>query len=76
MYLLTSIIWQQKYKGLSTLEQDVTLQGRDRTGDGADCNLNSRFPTLMFFICYLVSLELTANRRPNSNGLVEIQQTH
>ena len=54
----------------------MTLQGRDRTGDGADCNLNSRFPTLMFFICYLVSLELTANRRPNSNGLVEIQQTH
>jgi hypothetical protein len=33
MYLLTSIIWQQKYKALSTLEQEVTLQGRDRIGD-------------------------------------------
>lgn len=75
MYLLTSIIWQQKYKGLSTLEQEATLQGRDRTGNGVDYHLNLRFQTLMFFIRYMVSLELTANSRPNSNSLVEIQQT-
>jgi len=75
MYLLTSIIWQQNYKGLSILEKEATLQGRDRTGDGVGCNLNSRFPTLKFFICYLVSLELTAKGRQNFKSLVEIQQT-
>lgn len=76
MYLLTSIIWQKKYKGLSTLEQEATLQGRERTGNVGDYNLNLSFPTLMFFICYVVSLKLTANSRSNSNSLVEIQQTH
>lgn len=59
-----SVLWSRRPHFKTGTEQEMW-----------QTNLNSRFPTLTFFICYMVSLELTANSRPNSNGTAGIQQT-